>query len=128
MTLFSHRLRKDVKVNASTSSIGTTPVAGVAVAPTAGYIQRVFAAAGGTTTGTVTVSVSINGGSDITNSLLTIAPGSGARNNPPLEFAYTAAPNLVAEGDLITFTPSSGTGASITGAFGCVIRTGTAGG
>ncbi len=114
-------------MNASTSSIAATPVAGNAVCTHAGYVTRVFAAAGGTTTGTITVAVAVNGGSDICNSLLLIAPASNPRNNPAYEMtipgAGTTSGVFVNEGDFVSFTPSGGTGSSITGAFGLVIRT-----
>jgi hypothetical protein len=113
-------------VSESTTSIATTPVAVTAVAPVSGYVQRGMAAAGGTTTGTTTVAVTINGGSDIFNGALTIAAGTGARNNPSVELPLVGAGLTsgvyVNEGDCITFTPSGGTGASIPGAFGLVIR------
>ena len=110
----------------STTSIATTPVAVSAIAPVAGYVQRGMAAAAGTTTGTVTVAVSINNGSDIFNSTLTVAAGSNARAGTvvelPLLGAGTTSGVFVNEGDCITFTPSGGTGASIGGAFSLVIR------
>ncbi len=116
----------EVVIAESTTSIATSPIAAYAVVPTAGYVQRCFAAAGGTTTGTITVAIAVNGGSDICNSALTIAAGSGARNNPVLELPLvgTAAGDtvFVNEGDFISFTPSGGTGSSIGGAFALVIR------
>jgi hypothetical protein len=124
MTVFAHRNREK-EVNAASPSIGLSPVAGVAVAPISGFIQRVMAAPGGTTTGTITVAVAINGGSDIANSLLTIAPGSNARAGTVVELnplGSTLPYAAVSEGDCITFTPSGGGGSSISGAFGCVIR------
>jgi hypothetical protein len=117
---------QEVVVHANTTSIAATPVAAGAVVTASGYVQRVFAAAGGTTSGTITVTVIINGGSDIANGLLTIAAGTGARNNPAYELALVGAGAtsgvFVSEGDFVTFTPSGGTGSSIPGAFGLVIR------
>ncbi|OAF05459.1 hypothetical protein AYJ54_00710 [Bradyrhizobium centrolobii] len=83
-----------------------------------------MAAAGGTTTGTTTVTVTINGGSDIAGGALTIAAGTGARAGSVVEFAGVGASSgvFVNEGDCITFTASGGTGASIPGAFALVIR------
>ena len=110
----------------STTSIATTPVAASAIAPVAGYVHRVMAGATGTTTGTITVAVSINGGSDIANSTLTIAAATGARAGTvvelPLVGAGTTSGVYINEGDVVTFTPSGGTGASIGGAFALVIR------
>lgn len=118
-----HPTLQEVFLAEGTTSIATTPVAAVIVAPIAGYISAVLASAGGTTTGAIAVAVSINGGSDITGGLLTIAAGTGARNNPSLGLAKIGVnQHAVNEGDVITFTPSGGTGASIPGAFGAIIR------
>ena len=118
-----HPTLQEIFLAEGTTSIATTPVVAVFVAPINGIISNVMAAAGGTTTGTIAVAVTINGGSDITNSLLTIAAGTGARNNPPLALAKVgASAHAVSEGDLITITPSGGTGASIPGAFSVAIR------
>jgi hypothetical protein len=108
---------------ANTTSIATSPLAASCVITNAGYISRLTAAAGGTTTGTVTVAVAINGGSDITGGNLTVAAGTGARNGGVLELPVAIGTCFyVNEGDCITFTPSGGTGASIPGAFGLVVR------
>jgi hypothetical protein len=126
MPLPSPRTFSELAISESTTSIATSPVNATAVAPVPGYVQRVMAAAGGTTTGTIAVAVSINGGSDIANSALTIAAGTGARAGTvvelPLVGAGATSGVFVNEGDQITFTPSGGTGASIGGAFGLVIR------
>lgn len=126
MTITAMRPTNEASIQAFTTSIATTPVAGAAVVTNAGYVQRVFAAAAGTTTGTITVAVAINGGSDICNSLLLIAPASNARNNPAFELTIPGAGStsgvFVSEGDCVTFTPSGGTGSSIQGAFGIVVR------
>jgi hypothetical protein len=118
----------ETELNCATTSIATTPVAAVTVATNAGYIQRVFASAAGTTTGTITVAVAVNGSSDICNSLLLVAPGTGARNGGVFEFQNcvgvggATSPVFCSEGDVISFTASGGTGSSIAGAFGAVIR------
>ena len=117
---------EEIYICESTTSIGATPIAAAAIAPVAGYIQRVMAAAGGTTTGTITVAVAVNGGSDIANSTLTIAAGSNARTGTVVELALVGAGTTsgvyINEGDVITFTPSGGGGSSIAGAFALVIR------
>jgi hypothetical protein len=124
MPLVKPRPLNEAPLAASTSSIATTPVAGVTVATESGYVQRVMAAAGGTTTGTIAVAVSINGGSDITGGGLTVAAGTGARAGSVMEFAMVGASSgvFVNEGDFISFTPSGGTGATIPGAFALVVR------
>lgn len=113
----------DVLLAESTTSIATTPVASVFVSPCAGVLRRIYASAGGTTSGTIAVAVAVNAGSDVTAGALTIAAGTGARNNPGVNLSHIGASAvIVAEGDVITFTPSGGTGASIPGAFAAVIR------
>jgi hypothetical protein len=126
MALQPHRPLNEAYVCESTTSIATTPVAVTAAVPASGYVQRVIAAAGGTTTGTITVAVSINGGSDIAGGTLTIAAGSSARAGTVVEFPLVGTGSTSAvyvnEGDCITFTPSGGTGSSIPGAFTLAIR------
>lgn len=116
----------EVYLSEATTSIATSPVAAQVVVPAGGYVARVYANSTGTTTGTITVSVSVNGGSDICNSTLTIAAGAGNLNNPGvflnLQGAGSTSGVRVNEGDVITFTPSGGTGSSIGGAFCVVIR------
>jgi hypothetical protein len=114
----------EVALTEGTTSIATAPVAAQVTVPVAGMVQRLYATASGTTTGTITVAVAVNGGSDITSGGLTIAAGTGSRGNLPFEFAAigsTIGPS-VSEGDVLTFTPSGGTGASIGGAFTAIIR------
>jgi hypothetical protein len=112
----------------STTSIGSSPVAICMVSPTYGLVERCIAAAGGTTTGTITVAVNINGSSsDICSSNLTIVAGSSARIGTVVELPLygdgaSSGNFLVNEGDCITFTPSGGGGSSIPGAFAAVIR------
>jgi hypothetical protein len=114
----------EVSLAEGTTSIASSPVAAQLVSPVAGWVQRVFASCSGTTTGTISVSVSINGGSDITGGNLTIPAGTGSRNNAVYELVGTASSSsvFVNEGDNIVFTPSGGTGASVGGAFTIVIR------
>ncbi len=121
MTLPTPRPFQEETLCESTTSIATTPVAASAIVPRAGVIERVMAAAGGTTTGTIAVSVAVNGGSDITGGNLTIAAGTGARAASVYELGMLDGV-AVNEGDLITFTPSGGTGSSIPGAFAVVLR------
>lgn len=126
MTLPSNRPNNEVVLNESTTSIATTPVVVTAIVPTNGYVKRVFAGAGGTFTGSITTTVTINGGSDIAGGALVLpaqtgaVPGVGVHLN--LVGAGTTSGVWVNEGDVITFTPSGGTGASIPGAFALVIR------
>jgi hypothetical protein len=112
---------KDVTLSEGTTSIATTPIAAVFVAPCAGTVVKVLAGALGATTGTIAVAVGVNGGADVSGGLLTIAAGTNGSKS--VDLAKTGASAVVvAEGDLISFTPSGGTGASIPGAFAAVIR------
>jgi hypothetical protein len=113
-------LREHV-VFAHCPSIATSPSAVSTFATVKGKIKRTFAVSNGTTTGTTAVAVTTTGSnSDIGAGGLSIPPGAGAL--PVEDFPNNAAGNaLVNEGDVITFTPSGGTGASITGTFAAVI-------
>lgn len=116
MSLPSKRPLNRVILSESTTSIATTPVAMSFVAPESGYLREVIVASTGTTTGTITVAVALNGGSDLTSGGLTIAAGSGYSPSTytfPLTGSNAVAVNL---GDVITLTPSGGTGSSIAGA------------
>ncbi len=126
MSVPQNRVQNEVEVCESTTSIASSPVAAYGVAPVSGYVQRVMASAAGTTTGTITVAVTINGGSDVCNGTLTIPAGSGNVGSVvelPLVGAGVTSAVFVNEGDLIKFTPSGGTGTNIGGAFALVIRT-----
>jgi hypothetical protein len=123
MTVPNNRPNFEIVLSESTTSIATTPVAMIFAVPTSGYIQRGIAVSAGTTTGTTTFAATVNGGSDIFAGALTIAAGAGNLNNPSVALPLTGASAvLVSEGDIITVTPSGGTGASIQGAVSLVIR------
>ena len=122
MPLVPQRTFTDVAVCESTTAIGSTPVAAYGTAPVAGYVQRVMAASVGSTGATVTVAITINGGSDIAAGALTLASGAAAKNIVEFPLAGASAV-FVNEGDLIAFTPSGGSSA-VAGAMALVIRTG----
>lgn len=126
MPLPKNRPLNEAEICESTTSIATTPIAATCIAPCAGYLQRVMAAAGATFTGTIAVTVAINGGSDVANSLLNLPAQTGAVAGVVVELALQGAGATsgvyVNEGDVIVFTPSGGTGASVQGAFAAVIR------
>lgn len=105
------------------SSTTNTTVA-MAISPVSGLLVRVGAAAGsGTQTGTMTTSVTVNGGSDVTGGALTVAAGTGARAGTVIELPQNGtSATFVNEGDAITFTPSGATGGGPV-AFYAVIRT-----
>jgi Flp pilus assembly secretin CpaC len=120
-------IASESRLSCSTLSIATAPVAAGVVAANSGWLSRVVAAAGGTTTAApVTIAVSINGGSDVCGGNFQIPVGTGARNGTVYEFAgygvSLANSFFINEGDCIQFTPSGATGASIPGAFAAVIR------
>jgi hypothetical protein len=123
MPLNIDRPLNEVYLNESTTSLATSPVPATAVVPAPGTIERVAAAAGGSTTTATIVAVSVNGGPDIAGGKLVIPAGNGARNGSVVELSLVGASAVtVLEGDCITFTPSGGTGATIPGAFAAVIR------
>jgi len=122
MTMQSNHSFAEVVLSEGTTSIATTPVAMNFTAPCSGYIRRALAASAGTTTGTITVAVTVNGGSDIFGGALTIPAGSGG-NNPAVALPLTGASAVfVNEGDAIVATPSGGTGSNIGGAVSIVIK------
>ena len=109
-----------------TTSIATSPVAAQVVVPASGYVIRCYANSTGTTTGTITVAVAVNGSADICGGGLQIAAGAGNVSNPGFELPMMGGGSTpavrVVEGDVITFTPSGGTGASIGGTFTATIK------
>ncbi len=82
-----------------------------------GRIQRAFAVSEGASTGTITINIAINGGASIGSFAFT--GGSNAIGSG--EISPSAAAEVI-EGDLITFTPSGGAGATIPGHFYAAIR------
>jgi hypothetical protein len=90
------------------------------VSPVAGYIQRVHTASSASVGATVTVAVTVNGGSDIAGGALTLASGAPASNS--VEIPLVGASSVfVNAGDYIVCTPSGGSAAA-TGACSVVIR------
>lgn len=126
MTLPVNYPLDEIYLNEGTTSIATTPVAMQFISPVNGYLVRGYVGSTGVTTGTITVAVKINGGSDVFNSTLTLAAGTGPANNPgvtiPLVGAGTTSGVVVSEGDVIVATPSGGTGSTIGGTVTLVIR------
>lgn len=115
MPLPVNRPFNDETVYARTTSIGATPAAGSTVAVSKGLLQRAFAFSEGASTGTIAVAISINGGATVAT--ITFTGGTNAIGSFEL-----STPVQVNEGDLITFTPSGGGGATIPGHFYAVIR------
>lgn len=106
-------------VYARTTSIGASPAAGATVATKRGRIQRAFAFSEGASTGTISVTVAVNG---TTVGTFPFTGGSNAFGSGEFPVLGTSTPGDVVEGDTITFTPSGGGGATIPGHFYAVIR------
>lgn len=124
MPLVKPRPLNEVPLVSNTTSIATTPVPACTIATESGWLQRVMAASGGTFTGTINVTVTINGGADVAGGALNIPAQTGSKAGVVLEFAGVGASSgvFINEGDCITFTPSGGTGATIPGSFAAVLR------
>lgn len=115
MALPINRSINEQVVRANTTSIGATPAACSTVATKKGLLERAFAFSEGASSGTISVAISINGGSTVATISFT-----GAAN--AVGVVEPATPIAIAEGDVITFTPSGGAGATIPGHFYAVIR------
>lgn len=124
MALPTPRPNDEVYLTATTSSIGSSPATASAVAPCYGIIKRVTAAPGGTTGGTITFAVSVNGGADVCNAGLTVAAGNNPRNGSIYEMnevgSGTTSGVTINEGDFIGITISGGSGSAIPGAI-CIV-------
>jgi hypothetical protein len=118
MALPINRPATDIATYATTTSIATTPVAATCIVPAAGFLQRVVVTAAATTTGTVAVAVGVNGATDVTGGVVSLAASTGIHS----AICDIPTPISVNEGDLITLTPSGGTGATVVGYFAVVIR------
>jgi hypothetical protein len=112
MALPLNRQFDELPAYARTSSIGATPVAASTLATKKGRITRAFAFSEGASSGTITVAISVAGTSQ---GSFSFTGGSNAAGSA--EFSIP-----VGEGDLITFTPSGGAGATIAGHFYAIIR------
>lgn len=117
MTIPFRRALNEIYLTAYTPSVAASPVAASVVVPAKGRLKRTYAVSGGVTTGTCSIAVKINGGAE-TGTPLAIPAGSGgvsAFDNTKFGVGN------VNEGDVISFTPSGGTGASIPAFFIAVI-------
>lgn len=110
----------ETPVFAVTTSCATTPVAAITIAPVKGRIVRTFAVSYGTTTGTIAVAIATTSSPSGITSGLVIPAGAGSLSDTDNPTPATAI--YVNEGDVITFTPSGGTGATIGATFCAVIR------
>jgi hypothetical protein len=113
---------KDYNLHCFTTSIATSPVAAQVVVPFSGRIMKTFGVSNGTTTGTTAVAVAINGGTAISSAALSIAAGNAGVEVEAVPVTSDWNACQVKDGDVISFTPSGGTGASIGGSFCALIR------
>lgn len=120
MALPSIRRFNHVVATCKTASVGTTPVAAYCVAPVKGYVAQTYGVLEGTiTTAAAAIAVKINGGSDIGALSIPVGvAGTAAQDSP----SASEAARFVNEGDVISFTPSGATGASIPATFHALIR------
>ena len=115
----NHPTLREQRVSVYCPSIAGTPVPAYLAIPFRGIITEVGCISQGTSTGTVAVAVAQNGGSAISTAAFTASPTGGT----VVTFQPTAV-FPVSEDDVISFTPSGGTGAGIAGEFYAVVRVG----
>jgi hypothetical protein len=108
------------QLDISTASLGSTPQVAFVRVPKRGRIEKVGVVGTTALTGTLAVAVAINGGTAITSAAISQATPASATVFQSLINTTDAAD--VNEDDVISFTPSGGTGASVTGYFFAVIR------
>lgn len=114
----NNRPLAEVYVYAKTASIGATPATAYCAAPVRGKIVRTGVVCEGAATGTIAVAVAINGGSNI--GALSITGGAGVYGTDVP--GVNGVSKRVTEGDVISFVPSGGAGATIPGWFYAVIK------
>lgn len=107
-------------VTAYSPSTGATPVAAYIRAPFRSNIRKVTCVLGGTLTADATVTIAVNGTS--VGTFVLTAAGSVAGSIFSVTSMTTTTGSYVNEDDVVSFTPASGTGASIPGHFSCAFR------
>lgn len=120
MALPNLRPFSEERTSMTTTSIGGTPVACYAPVPCRGYITKLsLVAQGAITTADCTITVAVNG---TTNSALgfTLPVASAAAGQ--IATAVPTASVFVNEDDVLKFTPSGASGASIGGTFMVYVR------
>jgi hypothetical protein len=107
-----HDLSKEKQIFGHTASAATTPVVACAISPFAGKLTKLGLVACATYTGTMSVAVAvISGGTTtaVSGSPFTLAAG-------PIGTTGTLVPTAdtyLADGDIVTFTPSGATNAAV---------------
>lgn len=121
MTITKNRPSNELFVWGYTTSAATSPIAAHAVAGKRGYIVRTGGVIEATFTGTIAVAVTTpQAATDI--GALSFAAGSGGTSSTDEPATQSYENRYVNEGDVITFTPSGGTNATVPGMFYAVIR------
>ena len=120
----------EVKIDSTTNSIASTPLACAVVAPMRGKVVKITAVSHGAFTTDCSVAVVIiaapaagaapGAGTAITGSPMTLTASNSAAGTTT-SLVPTGA-NLVNEGDIIVFTPSGSTGTTIGGTFCAFIQ------
>src|SRR5690349_18907577 len=116
----NHPTLKEVSVGAHSPSIGASPIVAYARAPFRGRIVKlVGVTAGVITTADATISTAVNG-TAITNGNFTITVTGAAAGQ-----VFSSTPsgaNTVNEDDVVSFTPSGASGATVPATFYAVIQ------
>ena len=112
---------KEYTLSCHSPSIGASPIVGYVRVPKRGRMVKIGVVQSAAVTGTGAVAVAINGGTAITSAAMAAitAGGAGTLFTATLNGTDVADVN---EDDVISFTPSGATGATITGHFFAVIR------
>jgi len=122
MAVPANHTLKEYRLSCFSPSIASSPTAAYLIVPRSGRIIKTYGVSYGTTTGTTAVAVAINGGSAISSAALSIAAGNAGVEVEANVNATDAA--QVQDGDVISFTPSGGTGSTIGGMFTVAINAG----
>jgi hypothetical protein len=114
-----------VRMDTTTNSIASTPLACAVVAPFRGRITQITAVAHGAFTTNCSIAVAIisapaagaapGSGTAVTGSPMTLTASNSAAGTTTTMVPTGA--NIVNEGDIIVFTPSGSTGTTIGGTF-----------
>jgi hypothetical protein len=130
MALATNHPLYEIKVDASTNSIASTPLACAVVSPLRGKIVKITAVSHGAFTTDCSVAVAIiaapaagaapGAGTAVTGSPMTLTASNSAAGTTTSMIPSGA--NIVNEGDIIVFTPSGSTGTTIGGTFCAFIQ------
>lgn len=120
MALPNNRPFTEERVQVATTSIGATPVVCYAGVPSRGVLTKLsLVAQGAITTADCAIAVAING---TTNSALAFTLPVASAAAGQIVTAIPTSPVYVNEDDVLRFTPSGASGASIGGVFTAYVR------